>query len=103
MTSGRSGVEMHTANSLNGPRAARAVLVVMAVVCLFSFASDGLHAYFTGDDLMNAYQYWSRPTGQLIKEGLLFFPAEVSRPLGALFYSPLFTVFGLNPLPFRIV
>jgi hypothetical protein len=34
---------------------------------------------------------------------MLFFPAEISRPLGALFYSPLFAMFGLNPLPYRIV
>ena len=73
----------------------------MAVVYLFTFAGDGLYAPLTGDDLMNTYRYWSRPTSQVIKEGLLFFPAE--RPMGAIFYGPLFALFGLNPLPYRIV
>ena len=81
----------------------RAALIVMAVVYLFAFAGDGLRAPLTGDDLMNTYQYWSRPLGEVIKESLLFFPAEIARPLGALFYSPLFALFGLNPLPYRIV
>jgi hypothetical protein len=112
MTSGRGRIEdtapssktaKRAARIVISPRAVRALLVTLAVIYLFSFAGGGLRAYFTGDDLMNAYQYWSRPAIQLIKEGVLFFPAEVSRPLGALFYSPLLTLFGLNPLPFRIV
>jgi hypothetical protein len=70
---------------------------------LFAFAGDGLRAQLTGDDLMNSYQYWSHPTSQLIQESVVFYPAEVSRPLGFLFYSPLFALFGLNPLPYRIV
>ena len=81
----------------------RTLLVVAAVVYLFAFAGDGLHAPLTGDDLMNTYQYWAHPLSQVIKEGLLFFPAEIARPLGALFYSPLFALFGLNPVPYRIV
>jgi hypothetical protein len=52
---------------------------------------------------MNIYQYWAPPFSQILKESLLFFPAEIARPMGALFYSPLFALFGLNPLPYRIV
>jgi len=85
------------------PKIIRASVIVMAVIYLFAFAGDGLRAPLTGDDLMNTYQYWSRPLAQVIKESLLFFPAEIARPLGALFYSPLFALFGLNPLPYRIV
>src|SRR3989442_15774505 len=55
----------------------RAALVIAAVLCMFAFAADGLGAYFTGDDLMNTYGYWSRPVSQLLKEGVLFYHAEV--------------------------
>ena len=85
------------------PIAIRTFLVATVVVYVFTFAGDGLHASLTGDDLMNAYRYWSRPISQVIKEGLLFFPAEIVRPMGAVFYSPLLALFGLNPLPYRVV
>ena len=89
--SGQVGTEMRTA------------LAIAVILCMFAFAADGLSAYLTGDDLMNTYSYWTRPTIQLIKEGVIFYPAEVFRPLGALYYCPLFKLFGLNPLPYRIV
>ncbi len=83
--------------------ALRALAALVVVLLLLVFAGDGLRAHLTGDDLMNSYQYWSHPTSQLIQESVVFYPAEVSRPLGALFYGPLFTLFGLNPLPYRVV
>jgi hypothetical protein len=76
---------------------------LVVVLLLIVFAGDGLRAPLTGDDLMNSYQYWSHQTAQLIQESIVFYPAELSRPLGALFYSPLLALFGLNPLPYRIV
>jgi len=81
----------------------RTALAIAVILCMFAFAADGLSAYLTGDDLMNTYSYWTRPTIQLIKEGIIFYPAEVFRPLGALYYCPLFKLFGLNPRPYRIV
>jgi len=48
------------------PKIIRASVIVMAVIYLFAFAGDGLRAPLTGDDLMNTYQYWSRPLGQVI-------------------------------------
>src|SRR6185436_6315112 len=85
------------------PIAVRTFLVAIVVVYVFALAGDGLQAPLTGDDLMNTYRYWSHPISQVIKETLIFFPAEIERPMGAIFYSPLFALFGLNPLPYRIV
>src|SRR6266571_946073 len=78
-------------------------LAIIAILILFAFAADGLRVYFTGDDLMNTYGYWTHPTVQIIKEAVIFYPAEIFRPLGALFYLPLFKHYGLNPLPYRVV
>jgi hypothetical protein len=64
----------------------------LTIAAIFlGFAGDGLTAYFTADDMMNLYNAWFRP---LLHE---------QRPLGALLYRGLFAIFGLNPLPFRVL
>jgi len=60
----------------------------------WTFAGDGLHGYFAPDEMMNLYAAWSPPAAQLIHN---------ERPLGALVYRALFSLFGLNPLPYRVV
>ena len=64
--------------------------LTIAAVFLF-LAGDGLSAYFTPDDMMNLYGAWFRPV------------LEQGRPLGALVYRAIFAVFGLDPLPYRMV
>src|SRR5215831_16552961 len=58
--------------------------------------------YYTGDDLMNLHQYWITPVPALIKANI-FFWSTYYRPLGALFYLPLYTLFGFNPRPLYIL
>ncbi len=70
-------------------RAAAAAATVGAM--LLAFAGDGLRAYFTPDDMMNLYGAWFRPL------------ADADRPLAALVYRGLFFLYGLNPLPYRVV
>ena len=74
------------------------------IICgwLFAGAGDGLNASFTTDDLVNMTSYQSRTMLELIEDNVLYFSPSY-RPMGALFYRPLFAVFGLTPLPFRIV
>jgi hypothetical protein len=79
------------------------LLVIVVASYLLAFAGDGLYAYLTGDDLMNAYGYWTRPVSHLVRDTVLFYRGMVFRPVGALFYRPVFALFGLNPLPYRIV
>jgi hypothetical protein len=57
---------------------------------LFAFARDGLRSYFTPDDMMNLYFAWSSPL------------LRADRPVGALVYWCLFSVFGLHPFPYRL-
>ena len=51
---------------------------------------------------MNLYGYWAPPLGKVALAHLLFWSKFV-RPLGALYYLPLYAVFGLNPVPFTVV
>lgn len=71
------------------------LLAALAIGGIFlAFAGDGIRAYFTPDDMMNLYVSWSAAPTELLHN---------DRPLGALVYRALFALFGLNPLPYRIV
>ena len=87
------------------PGAGRPFLIASAAfVALWFvyFAWSGLFARFSDDDMMNLYQYW-RPGPWRALASQVMLGTNVYRPLGALFYLPLFNAFGLNPLPFRAV
>jgi len=51
---------------------------------------------------MNLYAYLQKPVSALFFDNLRFW-STAYRPLGALFYVPLYQLFGLDPLPYRIV
>jgi len=65
------------------------------------FAHGGLQAGLSGDDLMNLYGYLQKPAPTQLLDTLRFW-STAYRPLGALFYIPLYKIFGMNPLPYRI-
>lgn len=49
---------------------------------------------------MNMAGYWDRGWQKLIAAQFLFF-SSYYRPMGGLFYSPIFDAFGINPFPYR--
>ena len=67
-----------------------------------AFTWRGLLVYFTGDDVMNLYMYWSRPVSDLIKANA-FFWTPYYRPFGGIIYRALFALFGFNPRPLYLV
>ncbi len=79
--------------------AALATLLVVAYYLFFTAKSVGI--YFDRDDMMNLYGAWTRPVSELLLNNLLYW-TDSARPLGALWYRTLFSLFGFNPLPFRI-
>jgi hypothetical protein len=73
------------------------------VACFFLFFTwRGLLVYYTGDDLMNLYGYWTHPVSALIKANI-FFWTPFYRPFGAVIYRPLFSIFGFNPYPEYVI
>ena len=77
------------------PPDVRARIAATLLICAtFAFAGDGLWAYFAPDDMMNLYGAWSTSAADVLRG---------DRPLGALVYRALFAIFGLNPLPYRVV
>lgn len=62
----------------------------------------GLLIDFNTDDLANLHGAWSTPWPRLLGANLVPF-TSVFRPAGSLWYRTMYTVFGLDPLPFRIM
>jgi hypothetical protein len=73
------------------------------IACFFLFfAWRGLVVYYTGDDLMNLYGYWSQPVSALVKGNLLFW-TPYYRPFGGIIYRSLFGLVGFNPYPEYVI
>jgi len=73
-----------------------------AALAYFVFmAHTGLTMSFSADDMMNIHKYWTAGAGRLVKALVLIDPSFY-RPLGSLFYLPLYQVFGLSPGPYRV-
>jgi hypothetical protein len=80
-----------------------ATLFILAYFFLFSY--DSLNTYLSFDDGMNfitMHHLWEAPFWKNLVQILKVFTTE-NRPLGALFYRPMYAIFGFNPLPYRIV
>jgi hypothetical protein len=74
----------------------------LILIYFFSLSGPGLTTHWAPDDMQNLFFYWSRGFPELIKANFLF-ATTYYRPMGGLFYLPLYWVAGLNPLPNRIV
>jgi len=82
------------------------VLALAVGVALFGWLvfliRGGLASWFSPDDLMNLYHYWTRPWSALLKANLGFW-SSFYRPAGGLFYKSIYALWGFHPLPFHIV
>ncbi len=84
-------------------------LYVLAALFIFSyfllFSYNGLSTHLSFDDGMNfiaMHHQWEVPLWRNVLDALKVF-TTAPRPLGALFYRPMYYFFGFNPLPYRIV
>jgi len=77
-------------------------LLAPAVLLFIFLAGDGLRTGLFPDEMMNIHGYWKEPWSRLIRQNVVFFDGGY-RPAGALFYRPLFDLFGFNALPYRLV
>ncbi|MBP1622844.1 MAG: hypothetical protein H6Q07_864 [Acidobacteria bacterium] len=74
---------------------------LVVFICFCHFVLPSLNAGFRGDDAYNIYYYWSRGPWPLVKNLLLFF-STYYRPMGGVYYLPLYELFGLNPFPYHV-
>lgn len=63
-----------------------------------------LEVDWSHDDLMNCYRVLTKPWGDIVWDIACFWkPTDLFRPLGELFYKVMWTWFGFDPLPWRLV
>jgi hypothetical protein len=65
------------------------------------FTSVAFTARFNGDDMMNIENYWRTDLWKLVTVQFAYFTNSY-RPLGAVFYLPLYKIAHLNPLPYHV-
>ncbi|MBV9401868.1 MAG: hypothetical protein JO062_28095 [Bryobacterales bacterium] len=76
--------------------------VVLLMLFFGNFHWHVRQAHFGLDEMHNLYTYWTPSLWRLVLEQLVFWSKFV-RPMGVIYYRPLFALFGLNPVPFTIV
>lgn len=69
--------------------------------CFLYFNWDSVRVRFIEDDMMNMANYWTAGPWRLVYSPFLIWRGYY-RPLGGLFYLPLFKLYGLNPAPYHV-
>ena len=78
------------------------VFAVLILVWFGYFTLDSLGVRFAPDDMMNMAGYWRmKPATFAVSHVLVW--RNFYRPMGGLFYLPLFHAFGFNPAPYHAV
>lgn len=79
----------------------RLVYLPVAVYCVV-LGWSALLAHFSTDDPMNMGWAWRDGFWLLLRENITFWSTGY-RPMGQLYYLSIYRLFGLHPLPYRIV
>lgn len=74
----------------------------MAVALFFLAASwRAVYVHFASDEMMNIYWYWEPGAWKVLCANVLFW-RKITRPMGGLYYLPLFHCFGFDPWPYTV-
>jgi hypothetical protein len=80
----------------------RRLLAAFLLAWFWFFSWDGLRAHFSPDDMMNIDSfYWTPGWRRLLVSQFLLWRGYY-RPMGGLFYLPILSGWGLNPLPYHV-
>src|SRR4051812_29251375 len=78
----------------------RTAFAGLLLAWFFYFNWDAVNAPFGADDMMNIAAHWRPNPLRLLYSPFLVW-RDFYRPMGGLFYVPIFWKFGLNPWPFH--
>lgn len=93
---------MNGGHAINTAKWIRAVFFAVLAAFFWFFHRLVLRAYFGSDEMMNLYGHWQPPLWKTVAAGFWFWSKTV-RPMGAAYYLPLYSLFGLNPASFNAV
>jgi hypothetical protein len=80
----------------------RLALAALLTAYFLAFNWGSLRVHFAPDDLSNIGHYFEYSPRQLVLSNFLPWRGD-SRPMGGLFYIPVYHFAGLNPLPYQAV
>ena len=75
-------------------------LLLLAIFIGFHVNSWGV--YFNSDEPMNIHTVWSPPLWKVAAAHLMFW-SDFTRPMGVIYYLPLFKLAEFNPVPYNVV
>ncbi len=99
-----SRIDSEAPTQIGSKQRNRRVIVFWALLLAFFwlFHASVLKSDFGRDELRNLYSYWNPSLGKVLVSEIAFWNKFV-RPMGAIYYLPLYTLFGLNPVPFAVL
>ena len=78
------------------------ICVAILIAYFLHFALAALRGGFREDEMMNLWTYWHAGALKSLWANI-FFWSPFYRPGGALYYLPLYSLYGLSPQPYRLV
>ena len=99
---GRQRSQDTTAAHSKQPGRLRLVLPLLLLLYFLYFSWRGLVAPFAIDTFANIDTYWKHDARWLAVSQFQLWSGHY-RPMGGVFYLPLFHFFGLNPFPYHVV
>jgi hypothetical protein len=78
------------------------LLFLLVVIYCLALNRKAVQAHFAADDMMNLGGYWQEGFLKVLRNNILFWGAGY-RPMGGLFYLPIYRFFGMEALPYRVV
>jgi hypothetical protein len=75
---------------------------VLFAAYFFLVSWDGLKAPFAVDEIAAIWWFWHPSPWRLLYSQFMLWHGYL-RPMGGLFYVPIFLTFGLNPVPYHVV
>jgi hypothetical protein len=88
-------------------RSAAILCLLILVIWFIAHTYTAAYAGLTGDDVMNIWQHalrepWPQSLLRILNLAAPLADGVVARGAGALFYRPLYEVFGFTPGPFHV-
>ena len=68
---------------------------------LLNMSRRAVYVHLASDEMMNIYWYWEPGPWKVLCANVLFW-RKITRPMGGLYYLPLFHWFGFNPWPYTV-
>jgi hypothetical protein len=83
-------------------RARKVACAAVFVAYFFAVSWDTVRAHFAPDEMFAIWWYWHPGTWHLLSSQFLLWKGYL-RPLGGLFFLPIYLKFGLDPVPYHVV